>query len=430
MGRLTLERAALAIPTRRRDGVPSMGADEDPFTLGVEALEALAQGAEPTTEIRHLKVIGNAGPATEELFRAALGAPTLAVEYLPPGPEGVLGTLGGGQGSRERDAGPSATLVLDSARGATSAGAEKAGDAAVALRFGDGLGLEVELIGRQEGPMDDAEVLQGVVTRTFGGAAGSAPTGWLVVAKDRPDRLLRALSTASTPVSAIWRRSGVTGLGEAPGVSTLGALAEMSRSLGREQSGLLLIEGPSEVFIAAVRSTGPCTWIGPWDGASDSGMTDSASALPDTQDLLVVSQGAYIPRATYLAGVSSHWRMMADRCPSCRRLTFPRRGSCRWCGAREGLVRERLPRTGLRVEAVTTVSSGGQPTEFDAQVSSGTPYDVVIANVRDGVRITVQVTDYPPGTVRVGDRVSLRLRRLYPMEGEWRYGLKAVPEAR
>jgi len=45
------------------------------------------------------------------------------------------------------------------------------------------------------------------------------------------------------------------------------------------------------------------------------------------------------------------------------------------------------------------------------------------------MRVTLQVTDAAPCTLKVGDHVDTRLRRLYPMEGEWRYGRKAVPVA-
>ena len=77
--------------------------------------------------------------------------------------------------------------------------------------------------------------------------------------------------------------------------------------------------------------------------------------------------------------------------------------------------------------ATTVIGPGGQPTEFDPQVGALGPYEVVLAELAPGVRVTLQVTDAEPGAVRIGDRVDTRLRRLYPMEGAWRYGRKAVP---
>lgn len=77
--------------------------------------------------------------------------------------------------------------------------------------------------------------------------------------------------------------------------------------------------------------------------------------------------------------------------------------------------------------ASTTVGPGGQPTEFDDQVARSGPYGVVLVELAPGARVTLQVTDARPGELGVGARVGTSLRRLYPMEGEWRYGRKAVP---
>jgi uncharacterized OB-fold protein len=140
-----------------------------------------------------------------------------------------------------------------------------------------------------------------------------------------------------------------------------------------------------------------------------------------------VSEGAYVPRARYLENLPSRWRLEADRCGYCLRLTFPRRGTCRDCGRSDRLTSERLPRDGARVVATTALAKGGQPTEFDAQVEALGGYGVVLAEFEPGVRLTLQLTDARPGELHIGDRVATRLRRLYPMEGEWRYGRKAVP---
>jgi uncharacterized OB-fold protein len=55
------------------------------------------------------------------------------------------------------------------------------------------------------------------------------------------------------------------------------------------------------------------------------------------------------------------------------------------------------------------------------------PYGVVLAELVPGVRATLQVADARPADVRVGSRVDTVLRRLYAIEGAWRYGRKAVP---
>lgn len=77
--------------------------------------------------------------------------------------------------------------------------------------------------------------------------------------------------------------------------------------------------------------------------------------------------------------------------------------------------------------ASTVIGPGGQPTEFDDQVAGSGAYGVVLVDLLPGVRVTLQVTDAKPGELPIGSRVATRLRRLYPMEGEWRYGRKAIP---
>jgi uncharacterized OB-fold protein len=144
-------------------------------------------------------------------------------------------------------------------------------------------------------------------------------------------------------------------------------------------------------------------------------------------DLRRVSEGAYVPRARYVENLPSRWRLEADRCAHCGKVTFPQRGTCRSCGRSDRLTSFTLPREGARVVAATAIGKGGQPTEFDPQVEAFGGYAVVLAEFEPGVRLTLQVTDASPGEVRIGDRVGTRLRRLYAMDGEWRYGRKAVP---
>lgn len=148
---------------------------------------------------------------------------------------------------------------------------------------------------------------------------------------------------------------------------------------------------------------------------------------PPAPDLETLSEGAYVPKPRYLENLPSRWRFAADRCGRCGTVTFPVRGACRSCGASEGLSRFELPLQGGSVAAATTVHPGAQPTEFDWRVDLLGAYDVVLVELAPGARVTLQAADAPPGTIRPGDHVGTRLRRLYPMEGEWRYGRKAVP---
>jgi len=172
-------------------------------------------------------------------------------------------------------------------------------------------------------------------------------------------------------------------------------------------------------------------WRGDWDLAPAAGRRiDMEQTLRGAnRDLSAVSEGAYVPRARYFENLPSRWLFTADECGECHEATFPSRDVCRRCGRRDTLAPTSLPRDDVQVVAVTTIGRGGQPTEFDAQVQAAGPYQVALVEVANGIRITLQVTDAEAGEVRVGQRVNTLLRRLYPMEGEWRYGRKAVPRS-
>lgn len=151
----------------------------------------------------------------------------------------------------------------------------------------------------------------------------------------------------------------------------------------------------------------------------------SAPALGELE-MATVSEGAYLPAATYREELPSRWRFEAVRCGRCSRVSFPSRARCTHCGELQELSRFRLPRTGV-IEAATTVRPGAQPSEFDFQVQRSGAYDVLLVRLHPEVRVTLQLTDSAPGVLRIGGRVGSVLRRLYPMEGAWRYGRKAVP---
>ena len=140
-----------------------------------------------------------------------------------------------------------------------------------------------------------------------------------------------------------------------------------------------------------------------------------------------VSQGAYIPRPRYVESVPSRWRFWAEVCPTCAVTTFPMRAVCRGCGRSAGLTTVALPLDGGEIVAITEIGKGGQPTEFDGVVETMGSYRVALVELAPGVRATLMISDDPEGRLRIGSRVRTVLRRLYPMEGEWRYGRKVVP---
>lgn len=172
------------------------------------------------------------------------------------------------------------------------------------------------------------------------------------------------------------------------------------------------------------------TWVGDWalDRVPMRPRTDQRVGSP-VAATASVSEGAYLPKASYLDGIPSRWRFAAERCSRCRRLNFPIRHRCRSCGRSDGLTPEPLPLDGGSVVATTWIGPGGQPTEFDPQVEATGSYGVALVDLTAEARVTLQLSDVGPGEIRLGDQVSTLLRRTYSQEGEWRYGRKAVPFA-
>jgi uncharacterized OB-fold protein len=153
----------------------------------------------------------------------------------------------------------------------------------------------------------------------------------------------------------------------------------------------------------------------------------SPGPAPTLAPGLPVAQGAYVPWPRYVEGTPAHWNLAADRCATCGAVTFPPRGRCRSCGPTSALTRVRLDPDSGHVVASTQIGPGGQPTEFDGQVTEQGPYGVVLVEFEDGARATLQVADDADGPLAIGSRVRTELRRSYPMEGRWRYARKAIP---
>jgi len=320
------ERGAVYLPPFTWDGRPTLGPDEDAFTMAVGAIEALPGRSDLPVKTR-VHLVGDFPPVMEWALPEYLGRPV------------DLARHGGG-----------ALGLLSALREAASANSDR-----------PYLVLAVDL----GGPM----------------GARSA-----------------ALEFGSQPVPHAPEWTAVDGI---EGAAAL--------------AGAVLVRAGSQPEPKPVGpDAGP-----PW-------AVERAAAFSQTPPVQV-SEGAYVPRARYLENLPSRWRLEADRCAACDHLTFPRRGWCRSCGRSDRLSTTMLPRDGARVVAATVLSKGGQPTEFDPQVEALGPYGVVLAELVPGVRLTLQVSDARPGEVRIGDRIGTRLRRLYPMEGEWRYGRKAVP---
>jgi uncharacterized protein len=409
------------------------GPDEDTFTLGLSALNRLGNQvqAQGPRALQRLHIVGAFAPEADWAFGEALGIPRLEIRRHPSIGPGLWGALA----AAAHDEGP---IGREAVVAAVEAHWETRAGGVTVVRHG--AGAAAYLLGTEPG--------LAVLRHGFRGhAPGRTPTGKTIVASwldalgiprggDTAEVVLSFEEEAARWQSA-WEETApgatVTYLeapaGEgSPALRAAELLWELARRLRKGRRGFIAESGRGRTGFAGFRLDGPVHWSGEW-GRSEPGLElPSERFLERAQKLDPVSQGAYVPHPRYLENLPSRWRLVGDRCSLCHALSFPASGRCRSCGRSDELREEVLPRNDLVVEAVTTISPGAQPTEFDALVDAGGGYDVAIVALESGARATVQVTDAVPGRLRIGDRVDLVLRRLYPMEGEWRYGLKAVPQ--
>lgn len=97
-------------------------------------------------------------------------------------------------------------------------------------------------------------------------------------------------------------------------------------------------------------------------------------------------------------------RFMLQRCGACQAAVFPPRRLCPTCAGTE-LAWEPASGRGT-VHAVTVVARSPD---------KGGPYNVVLVDLEEGVRMMSRVLEVPPEEVRIGDAVRARVQ---PLAGE------------
>ena len=429
--------ASLVRPVWQHGASLVEGPDEDAFTLELSALQQLGRQvrADGPRALRRVHVIGPVSTSIEWAYGEALGIPGIEIRRHPPGAHGLWGALAAAahdEGPRGREAVVGADLVTVGPDFAPATGGRH-DSGAVAFLFGEEAGLSVRRHGfRGHAPGRSPSMKSSIAGWVAAlDLPSSKPVGEIVFSGEEDLSRWQSAWEETAPGTTVTIVNGSAG---PPGQSRVLPVAQLLWELGRRLRsggcGAVVEAARGRTEFAGFRLDGPVRWLGGWGGPATGLVPPGDHFLRRDIPVGAVSQGAYVPLPRYLENLGSRWRLEGDRCTHCRSLTFPVAGRCRSCGRSDGLRAEALPRTGLEVEAVTTISSGAQPTEFDGLVEAAGAYDVALVALGEGARATVQVTDSGAGKLHVGDRVGLVLRRLYPMEGEWRYGLKAVPETR
>jgi uncharacterized OB-fold protein len=419
----------LYCPSYRSGKLWAQGADEDAFTLAVAAAERLlARRDRSPAPIDGLHLVGDFPPEADTGLPEALGVSHVAVQRHAPGLAGLGSGLRAAAGV-ETD-GAALVLVADSSASGLQGDPSPRGAAAVAfeLRRGEGLAPTGGGVRRHPSHLPpDADAWVQDALRHGGLPATGANGSLYFVAAESPPVLLAFWRRAQPGVAVVPAPPTPVGAGTSSSIGAGLWLLDLASTPDLGEWNLVARVTPEESQFLGLHGTGPVALVGA-PPAADAGTGLGPPPRPIPEEVRAsVSEGAYVPRPRYLENLPSRWRLVAERCAVCGELSFPVRGRCRGCGRTEGLTHEPLPEVGT-VLASTVVAPGAHPTEFDALVAVSGAYGVVLAEMAPNVRVTLQVADHPPEPVRPGRRIRTQLRRLYPMEGEWRYGRKALEE--
>jgi uncharacterized OB-fold protein len=427
--------ASLVRPVWQVGDLRVEGPDEDAFTLGLAALGRLGHQIQPSgvRALGRLHLVGSFPPEVEWSYAEALGISQLEVRRHSANAPGLWGALAAATHDDESTGREAVISAETAAVSATAIGGltVRHGAGAAAFLLGDEPGLAVLRHGFRGHAPGRGPAMRGVVTGWLDalGLSAGGGAGEVVFATDEdPPKWQAAWEETAPGVSVTVLNSSLDPAGQALALFPALLLWEVARRLRTTEIGIVGQADRGRTGFAGFRLDGPVRWLGSWSAPEPGLVATGERFLERGISLQAVSQGAYVPYPRYLENLASRWRLVGERCAHCHAVTFPASGRCRGCGRTDGLRAEPLPRNALKVEAVTTIAPGAQPTEFDGFVETVGGYDVAVVTLGPHTRATVQITDSPPGRLRVGDRVGLLLRRLYPMEGEWRYGLKGIPE--
>ncbi|MFZ3356605.1 MAG: zinc ribbon domain-containing protein [Thermoplasmata archaeon] len=399
----SINRAIAILPAYQLGDLRVPGPDEDTFTLAIAALEGLARSATPPSR---LYLIGEFSPVADWGFQSYLDSEGLVLERYPSGSEGLFRALVAAAQTTS-DPAPTVVVAAEVATPTQDLILPSFGGGALAFHLAEGAGIL---------PLETTNV-------PLGSASSDSDQATLRLMDSIPASPGRASSNQEDASRALPGWGNAPTLGPGLGIHRLG------RKLANGATGGLEDRTTRSTNRLTLQRDGEVAWLGAFGEIPGAGVmvTDDVWRRSFDRPTHSVSEGAYVPRARYIENLPSRWKFEASRCSACGAYALPPRTICPRCYDAHGMVPEGLPRDGGTIVASTTIGPGGQPTEFDSQVELTGGYQVVLVELAPGIRVTLQVSDAPPGRLEIGDQVGSRLRRLYAMEGEWRYGRKAVP---
>ncbi len=127
--------------------------------------------------------------------------------------------------------------------------------------------------------------------------------------------------------------------------------------------------------------------------------------------------------------VPKHWReipkryrMEAGKCTKCAKILFPARLVCPFCGNKEF---DKINLSG-KGKLLTYTIIRTAPEGFE----DFTPYAIGIVELKEGVKVMGQITDCNPETLKTGDQLVAKFRRMNEegKTGMIMYSYKFVPD--
>ncbi|CAJ62159.1 MULTISPECIES: Zn-ribbon domain-containing OB-fold protein [Frankia] len=378
-----------------------LGPDEDAVTLAVAAARAALEQATPAgsataPDVRRVVFVTRELPllvgGNAAALLAGIGLPddVPVVEQVGGGPA-VFDTLGGAEAG---------TLVI----GVDAAESGPVGAAAALLS--DGAGVGVEPIGRivRSLPVHSRE--NGGGPRDYSDARLERERG-VGVAIERLELTDKPVVVAGLPA----KQARALCAGVPPTLPTTGASAALFALAA------LAEVGAGGLVLAVEQGSATALRV---DGVP-AVRRDSPALLAPEKLTRTPGPDIAISLAAYERAFDAKLRWDAGKCDACGTLALPPRRRCLNCGSEDGWSLTPLPRTGEVYTVVTVhVPVPGLPT----------PYSLAIVQL-DGVdvRALVKVTGAPAGTVQIGDRGRLVLRRVAVRSGIPDYGYALYPDA-
>jgi uncharacterized OB-fold protein len=383
-----------ALPPWGTEAARVVGADEDAVTLAVDAGRA-AIGASGGATVERVVLVSRDLP----LLEGGNGAALVAGLGLPAGTE-VVEQVGGAPAALDQIAGAAAGTLVIGADTSVASGA-------AAAVIGTGPGLVVERVARVQRSLP-------VRARGRDGVLHHYDDPRLV--RERGVRVALAEAGIDRKAVAV---AGLTGKDAAalceaapPRLPTIGASAPMfALAWLTESSATGLVLAFEQASMTAVDVSG--------GGAALARVEPAARPLPSQR--CTPGPEIKISLPAYERAFEAKLRLEAGRCPDCGTLAVPVRFRCLGCGSEGRSTLVALPRDAV----VYTTATIHTPVPGLA-----TPYTIVIAELGDtGVRLLARLTGAEPGSVAIGDRGTMVLRRVADRSGVPDYGYAFLPDA-